>query len=110
MSAEMHHLSVQPSILRCGFWLYVWRIGLPSGGDVHYVGMTGDTGAARAQSAANRIAAHLSYNIHSNALRRYVLHKEHAHLEDCSSLEFFAFGPVYPRPAQAVDYRRCVAR
>ena len=45
MTTEMHHLSVPPSILRRGFWLYVWRIGLPSGGDVHYVGMTGDTGS-----------------------------------------------------------------
>jgi len=104
MTAEMHHLSVPPSILRRGFWPYVWRIGLPTDGDVHYVGMTGDTGAAGAQSAANRIATHLGYNIHSNALRRYILHKEHAHLEDCRSLEFFAFGPVYPWPAQAVDY------
>ena len=103
MTDEMHHLSVPPSILRRGFWLYVWRIGLPTGGDVHYVGMTGDTGTAGAQSAANRITTHLGYNIHSNALRRYVLHKQHAHLEDCSSLEFFAFGPVYPRPVHTVD-------
>ena len=58
----------------------------------------------RSAISPNRIAAHLGYNIHSNALRRYVLHKQHAHLEDCSSLEFFAFGPVYPRPVHTVDY------
>jgi hypothetical protein len=104
MADEMHHLSISPSILRRGFWLYVWRIGLPTGGDAHYVGMTGDTGTAGAQTVANRIATHLGYNIHSNALRRYILNTEHAHLEDCRSLEFFAFGPVYPRPVQAVDY------
>jgi hypothetical protein len=73
MTTEMHHLSVPPSILRRGFWPYMSRIGLPTGGDIHYVGMTGDTGTARAQSAANRIGAHLGYNVHSNALRRYVL-------------------------------------
>jgi hypothetical protein len=99
MTPEIHHLSVPPSILRRDFWLYVWRVGLPSGGYVHYVGMTGDTGSARAQSAANRVAAHLGFNTKSNALRQ----KAQTPLEDCRSLDFFAFGPVYPEPEQA-DY------
>jgi hypothetical protein len=64
--------------------------------------MTGDTGSARAQSAANRVAAHLGFSI-ANALRKYVQQKKQTHLEDCGSLDFFAFGPVYPEPAQA-DY------
>jgi hypothetical protein len=80
----------------------VWRVGLPSGGYTHYVGMTGDTGPARAQSAANRVAAHLSFGI-ASALRKYVKEKKQTDLEDCRSLDFFAFGPVYPEPA-STDY------
>jgi hypothetical protein len=103
MTAEIHHLSLPPAILKLGFWLYVWRVGLQNGGGVHYVGMTGDTGSARAQSAANRVAAHLGFNTNSNALRRYVQKKKQMDLEDCRSLDFFAFGPVYPKPAYT-DY------
>jgi len=100
---EIHHLSVPPQILNRDFWLYVWRIGLPNEAVMHYVGMTGDTGSGRSQSAANRVAAHLGFNIHSNALRRYMRERRQTELEDCRSLEFFAFGPVYPEPAEA-DY------
>jgi hypothetical protein len=103
MAAEMHHLSVPPPILKRGFWLYVWRVGLPGGGYVHYVGMTGDTRSARAQSTANRVAAHLSFNINSNALRRYMRQRRRTDLEDCRSLDFFAFGPVYQEAVPA-DY------
>jgi hypothetical protein len=103
MTAEMYHLSVPPPILKRNFWLYVWRVALPSGGCAHYVGMTGDTGSARTQSAANRVAAHLGFGI-ASALRKYVKEKKRTDLEDCRSLDFFAFGPVYPEPAQP-DYR-----
>jgi hypothetical protein len=100
----MHHLSVPPPILKRDFWLYVWRVGLRSDRYAHYVGMTGDTGSGRAQAAANRVAAHLGFNTHSNALRKYVQDKTQTDLEDCHSLDFFAFGPVYTKPADA-DYR-----
>lgn len=103
MTADIFHLSVPPPTLRRNFWLYVWKVGLPVGGNVHYVGMTGDTGSAAAQSAANRVAAHLGSNNNSNALRKYVLQKRQTDLEDCRSLDFFTFGPVYTKPAD-VDY------
>jgi hypothetical protein len=102
MTGEIHHLPVPPPILKKNFWLYVWRVGVPSGGFLHYVGMTGDTGSARAQSAANRVAAHLGFGI-ANALREYLLREKQIHLEDCRSLDFFGSGPVYPDPAPA-DY------
>jgi hypothetical protein len=98
MTGELHHVSFPPPILKLDFWLYVWRVGLPTGDCVNYVGMTGDTGSAHAQSAANRAAAHLGFNTKSNALRRYILEKTQAALEDCQSLDFFVFGPVYPKP------------
>jgi hypothetical protein len=98
---------VPPSILKRDFWVYVWRVGLPSGGYAHYVGMTGDTGSARAQSAANRVAAHLGFGI-ANALRKYVHKRTQSDLEqcleDCRSLNLFASGPVYAKPTDA-DYQ-----
>jgi hypothetical protein len=103
MTGTLHHMSLPAPILRRDFWLYVWRIGLPDRRKTHYVGMTGDTGAGIAQSAMNRVAAHLGRNIRSNALRKYLKTKRDVELEDCLSLDFFAFGPVYPEPAR-VDY------
>lgn len=51
----------------------------------------------------NRLSAHLGGNVRSNALRRYLKSKRQVELEDCRSLEFFAYGPVYPRPSES-DY------
>ncbi len=99
----LHHVAVPSPILQRGFWLYVWKVGLPGGGVGHYVGMTGDTGAARAQSAANHVAAHLGFSVNASAIRKCMLRKHRARLEDCRSLDFFAFGPVYPEPGTA-DY------
>jgi hypothetical protein len=101
MAGELHCMSLPAAILQQGFWLYVWKVGLPNGAEVHYVGMTGDTGSTVAQSAMNRVAAHLGRNVHSNALQRYLKEKLDVELVACSSLEFFAFGPVYPAPAKA---------
>jgi len=89
------------SCVERGFWLYIWKVGLPEGDEGHYVGMTGDTGAARAQSAANHIAASLGFSVNASALRRCLQRRRRAHLEDCRSLDFFSFGPVYQEPGPA---------
>src|ERR1700738_2722495 len=99
MTGELHQFSIPAQILERGFWLYVWKVGLPDETIVHYVGMTGDTGAAIAQSAMNRVAAHLGRNIKSNALRRYLKSKCDVDLEDCVSVYFYACGPVYEKPS-----------
>lgn len=88
MDRKMHHMSLPAPILRRGFWLYVWKVGLPNGALVHYVGMTGDTGSGAAQSAMNRVSAHLGQNVRSNALRRYLKSKREIELEACGSLDF----------------------
>lgn len=104
MIGQIHHLELPSALLQRAFWLYVWKIVLPSGGGtVHYVGMTGDTGAGTAQSAMNRVSAHLGRNVKSNALRRYLKSKREVELEDCQALDLFAFGPVYRSPEKA-DY------
>jgi hypothetical protein len=99
MVATLHHLSVPAPILSRSFWLYVWEVVLPTGCKTYYVGMTGDTGSGRAQSAMNRVSAHLGKNFKSNALRRYLEKKRTVELENCKGLEFFAFGPVYAKPS-----------
>jgi hypothetical protein len=97
--ASLSHLSIPAPILKSAFWLYVWKVGLPSGATELYVGMTGDAGSGRAQSAMNRVAAHLGRNIKNNALRRY-LNSRHIELEHCTSLDLYAYGPVYPKPSE----------
>ena len=38
----IYRMSLPAPMLQRGFWLYVWKIGLPDGSITHYVGMTGD--------------------------------------------------------------------
>ena len=95
----LHHVSVPVPILQRGFWLYIWKVGLPEGDHGHYVGMTGDTATGRAQSAANHVSANLGFTAHASAIRRYLHRRHRVHLENCRSLEFISFGPVYPEPA-----------
>jgi hypothetical protein len=102
MTGELHHMWIPAPILTRGFWLYVWKVGLPDGDNTHYVGMTGDvTGVA--QSASNRVSAHLGSNVKSNALRRNLRNRLNTELENCKSFDLFAFGPVYEYPVQLPD-------
>ena len=71
-TAKVTHVKLPPELLERGFWIYVWQIGLPNGGTVHYVGMTGDTGSYKAQSPFKRITDHLGFNERGNPLRRYL--------------------------------------
>lgn len=103
MVGKLHHMSLPAPILKRGFWLYVWKVELPLGGLVHYVGMTGDISGV-AQSAANRVSAHIGSNNHNNALRRNLCNRRGAILEECQSFDFYAFGPVYPYQAESPDY------
>jgi hypothetical protein len=100
MSETLYRLSLPAAILQRGFWLYVWEVNLPNDRKTYYVGMTGDTGSAKAQSAINRVSAHLGNNIKNNALRRYLERCYYLELEASEALEFFAFGPIYPVPPQ----------
>ena len=104
MAGALYHMSLPAPILQRGFWLYVWKVKLPAGQETHYVGMTGDTGSGIAQSAMNRVSAHLGRNLRSNALQRYLRMKRNVDLESCLALDFFAFGPVYPDAAKS-DYQ-----
>jgi hypothetical protein len=82
------------AVLEEGFWLYVWKVTPRGRQPWHYVGMTGDTGAGKAQSAFNRVSAHLGTNPRSNALKRHLRSKQ-IDVRECR-YEFIAVGPIFP--------------
>lgn len=94
MPAALHHLGFSSDILRRGFWLYVWKITTSDGGHVHYVGRTGDSSSAKAQSPFARISGHLGPNKHANAIRRN-LDKHSIDFDTCKWLDLVTFGPLF---------------
>jgi hypothetical protein len=100
MNKKLYQVVIPPEMLRRGFWLYVWIIKLADGRSVHYVGRTGDTSSARAQSPLSRISGHLGSNEHANALQRH-LEKRGIDFDDCVELEFVAHGPLHE---EAIDW------
>ncbi len=67
-----HTLQFHGKVLERGFWIYVWKITGPNRGHHFYVGRTGDSSSANAQSPFNRVSAHLGFNENSNTLRRHL--------------------------------------
>lgn len=103
MAAKLHHLSLPSGLLQRGFWLYVWKVEIPGGEVVHYVGMTGDTSTYNPQSPFKRAADHLGFNDNSNPLRRYLRERGHE-LENCKALDLVAYGPIYEVPRESGAY------
>ena len=107
--AALHQIALPPSLLKQGFWIYVWRLRRQGQRPTFYVGMTGDTGSYRAQSPLNRVGAHLGHNEQSNTLRRY-LRTKGIDIENCDALEFAAYGPIGCVPSEKAEYRLARAR
>ncbi len=103
MSA-LHQIALPPSLLKKGFWIYIWRIRRLEHPPAFYVGMTGDAGSFSAQSPLNRFSAHLGTNERSNALRRYLAAKG-IEVQDCQGLDFAAYGPIGDVPTERSAYR-----
>ncbi len=99
--ASLQMLSFSGAILQRGFWLYVWEIETANGSHWLYVGRTGDSSSANAQSPFNRLSQHLGSNKHANALRRQLL-SVGIKAEACRRFEMIAYGPVFPE-AQTMD-------
>src|SRR5438874_669991 len=87
-------VSLPPEFLKEGFWLYVWRVKPPRGGDVLYVGRTGDSSSANAAAPYRRFGQHLGHVKASNALRAH-LRRRNIEPESCLGFEFLAFGPLF---------------
>jgi hypothetical protein len=90
--ATLHEVTFEGSILRRGFWLYVWAITAPDGRSLYYVGRTGDSSSTNAQSPFNRMGQHLGFASNSCMLRRHLV-SHHADPEDCS-FRLVALGPL----------------
>ncbi len=92
MPALTHDISFDGSVLQRGFWLYVWEIRPIDGAPVYYVGRTGDSSSANAQSPFNRLGQHLGFNKRSNPLRRHL--EAHGIKPEGCSFRFIAHGPI----------------
>jgi len=104
MSKPLYRVMLPPEILARGFWLYAWVIKLKDGRVVHYVGRTGDSSSANAQSPVSRISGHLGPNEHANALQRH-LRSHGINFADCEALEFIAHGPLEEEVEDWDDHR-----
>lgn len=104
MSNVVYYVKLPPEILSRGFWLYVWIVTLKSGKVVHYVGRTGNSSSAKAQSPVSRISGHLGPNENANALKRH-LRKHGIDFSECDALEFLAHGPLEHEVENWTDHK-----
>ncbi len=94
MSPSTQVVEFDGRFLQRGFWLYVWEVELPDGTTMLYVGRTGDSSSANAQSPFNRMSQHLGRAVNSSMLRNH-LAKRGVEPEDCS-FSLTAHGPILP--------------
>jgi hypothetical protein len=88
----LYELQFDGSVLRRGFWLYVWEgtpVGQPS---LYYVGRTGDSSTTNAQSPFNRMGQHLGFSENSNMLRKYL--GQHGLEPEACTFRLVALGPL----------------
>ena len=104
MKPALHQLEFDGALLARGFWLYIWEITTKDGGEVHYVGRTGDSSSLNAQSPFARLSQHLGRNEKSNALRRKL--EEHKLIaEECQAFRLFACGPIFSESKSEAKHR-----
>lgn len=104
MKPNIYKLEFDGAILSRGFWLYVWEITIPDGEKIYYIGRTGDSSSAHAQSTFNRMGQHLGFNVKSNVLRRH-LERKNISLEKCKFC-MFSHGPILLEAQSQDDHRK----
>lgn len=102
--ASLQQLVFPGTMLQRGFWLYAWEIETVGGEKSLYVGRTGDSSSANAQSPFTRLGQHLGPNRHANALRRNLM-KFGVDPDACRSFEMVAFGPILPEATSMDEHR-----
>jgi hypothetical protein len=97
----IHTTEVPAEILERGFWLYVWEIQLSEGGNVFYVGRTGDSSSPNASAPYSRMSQHLGNNRNNNTLKR------HLNNNGLKVRKFLlhAYGPIYPEQSNFEDHK-----
>jgi hypothetical protein len=96
MALQTINVQFPGSILRHGFWLYVWRVRLSPARYVHYVGRTGDSSSPNAAPPYRRLGQHLGPSKASNALLTHLKSKR-IDPESCELFEFIAHGPLFEK-------------
>lgn len=94
MGATTEVIEFDGALLQRGFWLYVWQVTEPGGGQVLYVGRTGDSSSPHAQSPFVRMGQHLGFQKNSSMLRTHLGHRG-VDPARCT-YRMFAHGPVLP--------------
>jgi hypothetical protein len=90
-------------ILDRGFWLYVWEVTVPDGSKLVYVGRTGDSSSANAQSPFNRMGQHLGFLASSSMLRNH-LNARSMDPRDCT-FKMVAHGPILPEADDTAEHQ-----
>lgn len=101
--SETFDLAFDGSFLRRGFWLYVWEATTPTNEKLLYVGRTGDSSSANAQSPFNRMGQHLGVQPNSSMLRKHLGVRE-IDPESCK-FRLVAHGPILDE-AENLDAHR----
>lgn len=92
MTAGTYEVALQGQMLERGFWLYIWEVTTSAGETLLYVGRTGDSSSANAQSPFNRMGQHLGSAKNSSMLRNH-LSKGGIDPSDCT-FHLVAHGPI----------------
>lgn len=94
-----HRLTLPGPMLQRGFWLYVWRVEVPDGGEWLYVGRTGDNSSPNASAPYTRMGQHLGVIANQNALRARLRDRD-IKAENCLAFHLVAHGPLHPEIAK----------
>ncbi len=103
MKASTYTVHLDGSVLRRGFWLYVWEVTTPDGEKLVYVGRTGDSSSPNAQSPFNRMGQHLGFAENSSMLRRHLAARG-VDPRDCE-LRMVSHGPVLDEAGNMEDHK-----
>jgi hypothetical protein len=85
-------------LLRRGFWLYVWEITTTAGDKLLYVGRTGDSSSANAQSLFHRMGQNLG-TLATSSMVRNNLEKRGVDPRQCQ-FRMVGHGPMFEEPAE----------
>ena len=101
---EAHRVQFKGALLQRGFWVYVWRV-RHRGGELLYVGRTGDSSSQFAASPFARLGQHLDIRstASANMLLRHLWKRRLNPLSCTYSL--VAVGPLFPEQRNLRTHR-----
>jgi hypothetical protein len=104
MNCSAQSLKFEGMLLQRGFWLYIWEITVATEEKYYYVGRTGDSSSANAQSPFNRMGQHLGFNKNSNVLRRHL--KSRGNDPENCTFHLVAYGPIVDEAKTDDEHRK----